>query len=80
MRWDFEDIPEIIFVGTACSEQNIVVTTSVLCMCLRCALVCASVRICPGHNLHICSDIKIMWHSCFPKGVEVPFKPFAQVG
>ena len=40
----------IIIVEPACDERDIVVTTSVRCMCVR-----PSVGIGPGHNLYICS-------------------------
>ena len=41
-----------------------------------------------GHKLsmcapqiqHLCIDFKIIWHSCSPGGVAVPFKTFVQVG
>ena len=49
----------VVFVKPACSERDIVITTSVRCMCVVC------VRICPGHK---------SWHSCSPWGVEVPFE------
>ena len=52
----------VLIVGPTCGERDIVVTTSVRCMC---DVRCASVRICSGHNLYIyaCS---IIWHRCCP--------------
>ena len=41
----------LLFVKPACGEQDIVVTTTVHCMCV----VHASVWICPGHYLYICA-------------------------
>ena len=47
-----------IFVKPACDEQDIVVTTSVQCVCVCvvrsfCSVHCASFWICPGHNSFI---------------------------
>ena len=53
-------------VEPACGERDIVVTTSVQCMCVH-----ASVRICPGHNLYIYAWISnIIWHSSSPEEQE----------
>ena len=46
-----------IFVEPACGERDIVITTSVCCMCVLCVCMrevsCSSFQICPGRNLYI---------------------------
>ena len=42
-----------IFVKPTCGERDIVVTISVRCMCVHCACVRPSFRICPGYNFYI---------------------------
>ena len=60
--------PSERFVEPAGGERDIVVTTSVRCMCVRCPL---SMRACVRPDLselslvHLCMDFKIIWHSCF---------------
>ena len=53
---DENNLAEMVFVEPACGEGDIVVTFYVQCMCVvpACIVcVCASIWICPGHNLYI---------------------------
>ena len=44
--------------------------------------VCACVRsdVSGPKLVHLCMDFKIIGHSCCPRGAEVPFETFDQVG
>ena len=67
----------LVFVKPTYGEREIVVTTSGLCMCVLHACVCLDLS---GPKLvHLCMDFKIIWHSCSPCGIEVPFEKFVQV-
>ena len=49
-----------------------------VCACVHCACVC---QVLSGPYLvHLSMDSKITWHSCYPRGVKVPFETFVQVG
>ena len=54
---------ETIFVVSACGEQDVIITTSVRCMC-----VLPSVRqdLSGPYILHLRIDFKIIWHGCAP--------------
>ena len=61
-----------------CGERDIVVTTSVWCMCV--------VGVCfhPDYSepllVYLFKYFKIIWHSCSSLGEEVPFETFVEVG
>ena len=55
-----------IFVESACGEQDSCHHFSLVyvCACIVCACICQD----------LCMDFKIIWHSCSPLGLEVPFE------
>ena len=72
---------KVIFVEPASGERDIeqvynFISVYAFALCIRVcvvhlfiffwAITCTFV--------HLCMDFKIIWHSCWPQGVEVPFK------
>ena len=55
------------FVEPACGERDIVVTTSVWCMCVRCA-VCVRACVRPDlsgpYLVYLCMTFKTIWYNC----------------
>ena len=53
-----------------------------VCACVVLAYVhpCAHPDLSGPKLVYLCMDFKILWHSCCPRGVEVPFETLIQVG
>ena len=67
----------LLFVESACFEQDIVFTMSLGCMCLH-ASVCLDLS--TPQLLSLWTDFKTIWHNCSPLCVDVPFEGFIRVG
>ena len=69
-----------LLVKPACGERDIVVTTSVWCVCRACIGACIHQDLYGPLLEHLCMDFTVIWHSCCPSGVERQCETFVHVG